>query len=95
MTKDAFIEVNYLYEAVGTAIELIHDIFGNTSTDTELYIDHDDPQYKFLNIVIKPLNVESVDQESLLIKFDKLMDLFHSKVDNRYSSKITFHLNIP
>jgi hypothetical protein len=89
-----FITKYFLSGAVNQAVSMIQSIFSNAEINTNLYIDHDDPQYKFLNITIKPLSLSDVEIESLLDKFDELQKQFLTSVDRSYSSRITFYLDI-
>jgi hypothetical protein len=92
--KDKFISDYFLREAVNTAHKLIANIFENAEIKTELYVDHEEPQYKFLSISIVYTNVSASRVNNLLDKFDKLQEQFLNKVENKHASKITFHLDI-
>ncbi|MBI3600936.1 MAG: hypothetical protein HY097_09910 [Nitrospinae bacterium] len=92
--KEKFISEYYLDAAINTAHTLIAKIFKNAEVKTELYIDPEETQYKFLNISIRPKSISPDEINSILDKFDDLQEKFITTVEKKYASKITFHLDI-
>ncbi|OGW02354.1 MAG: hypothetical protein A2Z59_09945 [Nitrospinae bacterium RIFCSPLOWO2_02_39_17] len=92
--KEKFIFEYCLDTSINTAHALINEVFGNVDVKTELYIDPEETQYKFLNISIRPKSLSSEDINSILDKFDDLQEKFITRVEKKYASKITFHLDI-
>jgi hypothetical protein len=89
-----FLKKYFLTEALAQAIIMIKNIFKDVEINTNLYIDHDDPQCKFLNITIKPLSPLDAGIERLVDDFDNLIEQFLDSVDIKYTSMITFYLDI-
>lgn len=92
--KDQFISKHLLQESIDKAHVIINGVFGVIETSEELYVDPEEPDIKFLNITVTPNNVSEGDIDSLLDQFDKLQDQFLDETDVKYSSKITFHLDV-
>jgi hypothetical protein len=93
--KDLFIRENKLSAAIDSACKFIKEIFTCADISDDLYIDPEEPEYKFLNMTITPEIVSESDIPSLLDRFDTLQDRFLTTLDRKYTSKITFHLDIP
>ena len=93
--KELFIRENVLRIAINYAYKFIKQIFAHAEIRDELYIDPEEPEYKFLNITITPKSVSESDIPHLLEGFDKLQDLFLATLDRKYTSMVTFHLDIP
>jgi len=93
--KELFIRENALRVAINYAYKFIKQIFAHAEIRDELYIDPEEPEYKFLNITITPKSVSESDIPHLLEGFDKLQDLFLATLDRKYTSMVTFHLDIP
>lgn len=92
--KDQFISKHLLQEPIGKAYEVINEIFGIIETSVELYVDPEEPDIKFLNITVTPNNVSESGIDSLLDQFDKLQENFFNIIDQKFASKITFHIEI-
>lgn len=92
--KEKFVSKHFLQDSIRNANRLICELFQNTKFESELYIDPEEPEYKYLNITLKPENVTEDNIDSLLDKFDKLQDRFLEANEQAFSSKITFHIEI-
>lgn len=91
---DQFILDNSLQDSLAKIYTLIKDVFGPINKKRELYMDTDEPEYKYVKISILPSNDNFLNMEDLLDKYDILQDRFADEIPVEYSSKIVFHLSM-
>lgn len=91
---DQFILDNSLQDSLAKIDTLIKDVFGPINKKRELYMDTDEPEYKYVKISILPSNDNFLNMEDLLDKYDILQDRFADEIPVEYSSKIVFHLSM-
>ena len=89
-----FISDNSLQDSLANIDNLIKDVFGSIEKKRELYMDTEEPEYKYVKISIFPSNDDFLNIENLLDKYDILQDLFADEIPVEYSSKIVFHLSM-